>query len=68
VIKNLAGVETAVGYALTKPLTFRRKAEIATSLLKIRAAELGQCGKDATDLVARACKADAFETSICRLP
>jgi hypothetical protein len=40
VVGNLAGVETAVGDVLAKPLSFRNLSEIASSLLDLRADQL----------------------------
>jgi hypothetical protein len=59
IITNLAGVERAVGDVFTKYLlSFKNLAETATSLLKLRAAEIGQRGTHAAELIDRAWKAE----------
>jgi hypothetical protein len=64
VITNLAGVETRVGDALTKPLSFRALSQIAFSLLKLREKEIGGHGEEAAALIRRSCDAEARRNEI----
>src|ERR1043165_7043595 len=64
VIANLAGVETRVGDALTKPLSFRALSQITFSLLKLREKEIGNHREEAAALVRRSCDAEAHRNEI----
>lgn len=57
-ITNLAGVDRAVGDAITKPLSFKNLAEVTTSLLKLREADIGEYCLAVAAMIARARKAE----------
>jgi hypothetical protein len=53
-ISNLAGMEDAAGDALAAPLGFRQLSQVSESLLKLRAAELGNYADELEELLKKA--------------
>ena len=65
VVANLAGLDDRrVADALTKPLSFRNLADIATSLLKVRAEDVASHHAAAVDLIRRARQAEERRNEI----